>query len=92
MGSDRHKEMPGVFSEHDVAKSGANRNFEDSSTVFDGGMTCIRCRECEAPEQVGLCAECALHTKIEVTTGFRRLSEYLTAWAAFDEWLRQGRA
>jgi len=51
-------------------------------------MTCIRCRESEAPEPLGLCAPCAMHTRVELTAGFRRLAEYLRAWAAFDEWLR----
>lgn len=51
-------------------------------------MVCIRCGESEAPDPVGLCAPCAMQVRVELSTGFRRLAEYLTAWAAFDAWLR----
>jgi hypothetical protein len=30
-----------------------------------------------------------VQTRLEFGRGLRRLSEYLAAWAAFDEWLRQ---
>jgi len=50
-------------------------------------MECIRCNEREAPEPLGLCTACVVHTKLEVAEGLRRLGRYLTAWAAFDEWL-----
>jgi hypothetical protein len=51
-------------------------------------MTCIRCREEPAPEPLGLCTPCAMHTRVEFVTGLRRLRLYLNAWADFDEWLR----
>lgn len=51
-------------------------------------MTCIRCNERQAPEPLGLCAPCVMHTRLEVASGLRRLGLYLTAWAAFDDWLR----
>ena len=50
-------------------------------------MECIRCNEREAPEPLGLCAACVVHTRLEVADGLRRLGRYLTAWAAFGEWL-----
>jgi hypothetical protein len=53
---------------------------------------CIRCRNAEAPGSLGLCAACAMNTRVEVTDGMVRLSNYLVAWAAFEEWLREQRA
>ncbi len=50
---------------------------------------CVRCRENEAPEPLGLCPTCVVHTRIELSDGFRRLSRYLGAWSAFDDWLRR---
>ena len=50
---------------------------------------CIRCRDIEAPEPLGLCAACTVQTRLEITEGLRRLAGYLAAWAAFDEWLRR---
>jgi hypothetical protein len=29
-----------------------------------------------------------MHTRLEITSGLRHLTSYLTAWADFDEWLR----
>jgi hypothetical protein len=49
---------------------------------------CIRCGDAEAPQPLGYCTTCALHAKVELTDGFRRMRQYLAAWAAFDEWLR----
>ncbi len=51
-------------------------------------MMCIRCQKTEAPEPLGLCAVCAVHLRVELSAGFSRLTTYLTAWAAFDAWLR----
>ncbi len=51
-------------------------------------MTCIRCNKGSAPEPLGLCASCVMHTRVEVAAGLRRLGRYLNAWADFDEWLR----
>jgi hypothetical protein len=51
---------------------------------------CIRCRALAAPEPLGYCAVCALHVRVDATRGFRRLAEYLAAWAAFDDWCREG--
>ncbi len=53
------------------------------------GRMCIRCHAAKAPEPLGLCAACAMHTRIEIIEGLKRLSLYLAAWAAFDEWLRE---
>jgi len=50
---------------------------------------CIRCHAAKAPEPLGLCGACAMHTRIEIIDGLKRLSHYLAAWAAFDEWLRE---
>jgi len=52
---------------------------------------CIRCRDAEAPGSLGLCAACAMNTRVEVTDGIKRLSNYLVGWAAFEEWLREER-
>jgi rRNA maturation endonuclease Nob1 len=51
-------------------------------------VMCIRCRRTSAPEPLGFCAACAMHTRVEVVDGLKRLARYLAAWAAFDEWLR----
>jgi hypothetical protein len=51
-------------------------------------MLCIRCNEREAPDPLGLCIACRVHTRLEVTVGQRRLHAYLDAWAAFDDRLR----
>jgi hypothetical protein len=48
---------------------------------------CIRCHEAEAPGSLGLCAPCALNTRVEVTEGLKRLGRYLVAWSAFEEWI-----
>jgi hypothetical protein len=50
--------------------------------------TCVRCRTAVAPEPPGYCPVCVVHTRIEIVTGLRRLTEYLGAWAAFDDWCR----
>jgi hypothetical protein len=50
---------------------------------------CVRCRHEPAPEPVGLCGACVLHTRIEVTDGLRLLEAYLARWADFDDWLRR---
>jgi hypothetical protein len=50
---------------------------------------CIRCGETQAPEPLGLCAACVMHTRVEIVDGLKRLSRYLAAWAAFDDYLRQ---
>jgi hypothetical protein len=51
---------------------------------------CVRCKSADAPQPLGLCAECAVHTRVEVSDGFRRLSDYLRLWAAFESWLDEG--
>jgi hypothetical protein len=53
---------------------------------------CIRCQDAEAPGSLGLCAACAMNTRAELTDGFRMLGTYLTAWAAFEDWLRENPA
>jgi hypothetical protein len=50
---------------------------------------CVRCHAAEAPEPLGLCTPCALHARLEIVAGMKRLCAYLAAWAAFDEWLRR---
>lgn len=50
---------------------------------------CIRCQDAQAPGSLGLCAACAMNTRVELTDGFRKLGTYLTAWAAFEDWLRK---
>jgi hypothetical protein len=50
---------------------------------------CVRCHEAEAPQPLGLCAPCALNARLEIAAGMKRLSAYLAAWAAFDDWLRR---
>jgi hypothetical protein len=50
---------------------------------------CIRCREAEAQGELGLCEQCAIATCIEYLTGLERLSQYLSAWAAFQDWQDQ---
>ena len=50
---------------------------------------CVRCGQSEAPEPLGLCEACAIQTRAELSAGFRRLTTYLAAWAAFDQWLQQ---
>jgi hypothetical protein len=49
---------------------------------------CIRCHQIDAPEPLGLCAACTVQTRLEFAEGLRRLTRYLAAWAAFDDWLR----
>jgi hypothetical protein len=49
---------------------------------------CIRCQQAEAPGSLGLCAACAVNTRVEVTDGLKRLGDYLVACAAFERWLR----
>jgi hypothetical protein len=49
---------------------------------------CIRCGDHEAPGPLGFCSACVVQARVEATRGFRRLTEYLAAWAAFDEWCR----
>jgi hypothetical protein len=51
-------------------------------------MNCIRCNKDSAPEPLGLCTSCVMHTRLEVTAGLRRLGRYLSAWADFEQWLR----
>jgi hypothetical protein len=52
---------------------------------------CIRCKRANAPEPLGLCASCVLHTRVEVSAGFAQLDQYLCAWAAFQSWLDERR-
>lgn len=55
-------------------------------------LMCVCCRRAQAPEPLGLCAPCAMHTRVEVVDGLRRLARYLAAWTAFEEWLAERRA
>jgi hypothetical protein len=49
---------------------------------------CIRCGARDAVWPDDLCGPCGFYTRIEVSRGLRRLSDYLGAWAAFEEWER----
>jgi hypothetical protein len=48
---------------------------------------CIRCREIETRDPFGLCAVCAIQTRMEVSDGLRQIRRYLEAWAEFSAWL-----
>ncbi len=50
---------------------------------------CIRCCKLDAPEPLGLCAACAIQTRLELSEGFLRMTRYLEAWAAFSAWLEE---
>jgi hypothetical protein len=52
---------------------------------------CIRCHTANAHEPLGLCPACAVRTRLELASGLRRLTDYLAAWAAFDDWCRSRR-
>ena len=52
-------------------------------------MECIRCRETSAVEPLGYCTTCFIDTKLELASGLRRLSDYLSSWAAFRQWERE---
>jgi hypothetical protein len=47
---------------------------------------CIRCGEHETTDDRPYCVHCTFAVRAEVEDGLRRLSGYLAAWAAFDEW------
>ncbi len=44
------------------------------------------CDQPDAPALDGFCPACLVPFRIEVASGLRQLSEYLTAWAAFEDW------
>lgn len=50
---------------------------------------CIRCRQQKAPEPLGYCSTCALHTRLELQSGLTSLAHYLEAWATFEQWLAE---
>src|SRR3982751_1849555 len=47
---------------------------------------CIRCGEHETPPDRPYCVHCTFAVRAEVEDGLRKLADYLSAWAAFDEW------
>jgi hypothetical protein len=47
---------------------------------------CIRCGEHQTPPERSYCVHCTFAVRAEVEDGLRKLSAYLGAWAAFDEW------
>jgi hypothetical protein len=49
---------------------------------------CICCGEDNAADALGYCLACLADARTEVSSGMSKLTEYLAAWAAFDEWLR----
>jgi hypothetical protein len=52
-------------------------------------VMCIRCNEVEVSDALGYCSSCLVHARIEFSAGFRRLTQYLAAHAAFEAWLRE---
>jgi hypothetical protein len=47
---------------------------------------CIRCGENETAPDRPYCVHCTFAVRAEVEDGLRKLADYLSAWAAFDEW------
>jgi hypothetical protein len=47
---------------------------------------CIRCGDHETPADRPYCVNCIFAVRAEVEEGLRRISDYLSAWAAFDAW------
>ena len=47
---------------------------------------CARCGENEVPFEPAFCGPCVFAIRAEVQDGLLRLSDYLTAWARFEEW------
>jgi hypothetical protein len=50
---------------------------------------CIRCGTTKAPQPLGYCPSCAANARSDVVEGLKSLGEYLSSWAAFDDWLRR---
>ena len=50
---------------------------------------CIHCGTTEAPQPLGYCPSCAANARSELVEGLKSLGEYLSSWAAFDDWLRR---
>ena len=50
---------------------------------------CTRCESAEPYAGLDLCPACEIATRLEVAAGLRRLAAYLSAWAAFEDWLRR---
>jgi len=50
---------------------------------------CIRCGTTKAPQPLGYCPSCAANAGSELVEGLKSLGEYLSSWAAFDDWLRR---
>jgi hypothetical protein len=50
---------------------------------------CIRCGTTKAPQPLGYCSSCAANARSELVEGLKSLGEYLSSWAAFDDWLRR---
>ncbi len=48
---------------------------------------CIRCHDAESAEPGGYCPTCVLESRTELSSGLGRLSDYLSSWAAFGDWL-----
>jgi hypothetical protein len=63
-------------------------NSESNTGVCAPG-TCVRCRSRQVTASAELCPSCATETRVELAAGLRRLGEYLSRWAAFDEWCRE---
>lgn len=57
----------------------------ESADALEG--LCIRCHDAESAEPGGYCPACAAESRVELSSGLRRLSDYLSSWAAFGEWL-----
>jgi hypothetical protein len=50
---------------------------------------CIRRGTTKAPQPLGYCPSCAANARSELVEGLKSLGEYLSSWAAFDDWLRR---
>jgi hypothetical protein len=50
---------------------------------------CIRYGTAEAPQPLGYCPSCSANARSELVEGLKRLGEYLSSWAAFDDWQRR---
>ena len=48
---------------------------------------CERCSG-DAKGELRACPACVAAARKEASAGLRRMTEYLAAWAAFDEWCR----
>ena len=55
---------------------------------MDDPVTCIRCDEALAVDELGYCGHCHWAVRAEVEEGLYSLRAYLESWARFDDWCR----